>query len=446
MPILETISTKLRRIAKLAREAPERAFVSLGHNLDMDWMKEAYRRTRKDGAVGVDGQTARQYEQKLEENLQELLDRAKAGTYRAPPVRRVHIPKGDGKQQRPIGIPTLEDKVLQRAVSMVLETVYEQDFLPCSYGFRPQRSAHQALQVLRDQLMAMGGGTVIEVDIEKFFDSLDHARLREILSQRVRDGVLVRLIGKWLNAGVMDKGELHYPEAGTPQGGVISPLLANVYLHEVLDVWFEQVVKPRLRGQAHMIRYADDVTMAFACEEDAHRVMKVLAKRLEKYGLKLNPDKTRMVNFRPPPRNNNDPGDRPGKEPSSFDVLGFRHYWGRSLRGYWVIKRKTASDRFTRALKRIAQWCKVARHWPIAEQHQQLCQKLRGHYGYYGITGNCVALGRFKYEVRRVWRKWLGTRSWRAKSNWDWFAQLEQRFPLPPAVAVHSSLRRAAKL
>ena len=446
MPILGTISTKLRRIAKLAREAPERAFVSLGHNLDMDWMKEAYRRTRKDGAVGVDGQTARQYEQKLEENLQGLLNRAKSGTYRAPPVRRVHIPKGDGKQQRPIGIPTLEDKVLQRAVAMVLEAVYEQDFLPCSYGFRPERSAHQALQALRDQLMAMGGGTVIEVDLEQFFDSLDHARLREILSQRVRDGVLVRLIGKWLNAGVMDKGQLHYPEAGTPQGGVISPLLANIYLHEVLDVWFEKVVKPRLRGRAHLIRYADDVTIAFALEEDAHRVMKVLPKRLEKYGLKLNPDKTRMVNFRSPPRNNNDPGGASGKEPGSFDVLGFRHYWGRSLRGYWVIKRKTASDRFTRALKKIAQWCKMARHWPIPEQHQLLCQKLRGHYGYYGITGNWVALGRFKYEVRRLWRKWLGTRSWRAKTNWNWFAQLEKRFPLPPAIVVHSSLRRAAKL
>lgn len=345
-----------------------------------------------------------------------------------------------------MSVPTLEDKVLQRAVAMVLEAVYEQDFLSCSYGFRPEKSAHQALQALRDQLMAMGGGTVIEVDIEQFFDSLDHAKLREILSQRVRDGVLVRLIGKWLNAGVMDKGQLHRPETGTPQGGVISPLFANIYLHEVLDVWFEKVVKPRLRGNAHMIRYADDVTMAFAVKEDAHRVMEVLPKRLEKYGLKLNPEKTQMVSFRPPLGTEEGPGDREGKEPRSFDVLGFRHYWGRSRRGYWVIKRRTAADRFTRALKRIAHWCKVARHWPIAEQHQQLSQKLRGHYGYFGITGNWEALGRFKHEVRRIWRKWLGTRSWRARSNWDWFARLEERFPLPPAVAVHSSLRRAAKL
>ena len=446
MPISETISTKLRRIAQLAREAPERALISLGHNLDMDWMREAYRRTRKDGAVGVDGQTARQYEQKLEENLQGLLNRAKAGTYKAPPVRRVHIPKGDGKQLRPIGIPTLEDKILQRAVVMVLEAVYEQDFLPCSYGFRPERSAHQALQGLRDQLMAMGGGTVIEVDIDQFFDSLDRAKLRGILSQRVRDGVLVRLIGKWLNAGVLDKGEMHYPEAGTPQGGVISPIISNIYLHEVLDVWFQHVVKPRLRGKAHMIRYADDVTMAFEHEEDAHRVMKVLPKRLEKYGLKLHPDKTRLVNFRPTPGYSKEPGGKQGKEPGSFDVLGFRHYWGRSRRGYWVIKRKTAANRFSRALKRIAHWCKVARHGPITEQHQQLSQKLQGHYGYYGITGNWEALGRFRHEVRRIWRKWLGTRSWRAKQNWDWFARLEARFPLPPAVAVHSSLRRAAKL
>ena len=223
-------------------------------------------------------------------------------------------------------------------------------------------------------------------------------------------------------------------------------MLANIYLHEVLDVWFHQVVKPRLQGRAHMIRYADDVTMAFAHDEDAQRVMKVLPKRLEKYGLKLHPDKTRMVNFRPTPGYSKEPGGKQGKEPGSFDVLGFRHHWGRSRRGYWVIKRKTASNRFSRSLKRIAHWCKVARHWPIPEQHQQLCQKLQGHYGYYGITGNWEALGRFRHEVRRIWRKWLGTRSWRAKRNWDWFAQLEAHFPLPPAVAVHSSLRRAAKL
>src|SRR6202030_3743146 len=239
-----------RRIAELAHSAPELAVTTLAHHLDLAWMREAYRRTRKDGATGVDGQSAQQYAERLEENLRSLLERAKAGTYRAPPVRRVHIPKGSGAETRPIGIPTFEDKVLQRAVAMVLEAVYEQDFLDCSYGFRPGRSAHQALDALWKEAMDMGGGWVLEVDIRKYFDSLDHGHLREILRRRVHDGVLLRLIGKWLNAGVLEDGSVSYPDAGTPQGGVISPLLANIFLHEVLDVWFDREVKPRLRGKA----------------------------------------------------------------------------------------------------------------------------------------------------------------------------------------------------
>jgi RNA-directed DNA polymerase len=257
-PSPTTISTKLQRIATLARQAPDTAFTTLAHHIDLEWLREAYRRTRKDGAVGVDGQTAEQYAENLEANLQALLDRAKSGRYRAPPVRRVHIPKGDGKSTRPLGIPTFEDKVLQRAVAMVLEAVYEQDFLPCSYGFRPGRSAHQALERLWESLMRTRGGWVLEVDIRKFFDTLEHDWLLRLIQRRVRDGVLLRLIGKWLNAGVLEGKELTHPDRGTPQGGVVSPLLANIYLHEVLDVWFEHEVKPRLRGSAELIRYADD--------------------------------------------------------------------------------------------------------------------------------------------------------------------------------------------
>src|SRR3990172_5790224 len=296
------ISTKLERIAKLAREAPGMALTTLAHHIDIDWLKEAYRRTRKDGATGVDGQTAEEYAVNLEGNLRELLERAKSGAYRAPPVRRVHIPKGDGSQTRPIGIPAFEDKVLQRAVAMVLEAVYERDFLDCSYGFRPGRSAHQALEVLQHETVCMAGGWVLEVDIRKFFDTLDHGHLSEILCRRVRDGVLLRLIGKWLNAGVLEDGQLSHPEAGTPQGGVISPLLANVYLHEVLDVWFERDVKPRLRGGAFLVRYADDAALVFSREDDARRVMEVLPKRFGKYGLALHPEKTRLVEFRRPDR------------------------------------------------------------------------------------------------------------------------------------------------
>lgn len=311
----------------LAKEAPEMAFTSLAHHIDIDWLREAFKRTRKDGASGVDGQTAKQYEERLEENLRSLLDRTKSGTYRAPPVRRVHIPKGSGSETRPIGIPTFEDKVLQRAVAMVLEAIYEQDFMDCSYGFRPSRSAHQALDSLWQQTMAMRGGWVVELDIRKFFDTLDHAHLRTILGRRVRDGVLVRLIGKWLHAGVLEAGELSYPQAGTPQGGVISPLLANIYLHDVLDVWFEQVVKPRMRGRAFLIRYADDAVMVFSDEVDARRVMDALPKRFGKYGLALHPDKTRLILFRPSAPHKDRLGKGGDAEPGSFDLLGFTHYW-----------------------------------------------------------------------------------------------------------------------
>jgi group II intron reverse transcriptase/maturase len=278
------------------------AFTSLAHLIDILWLHEAYHRTRKDGAAGVDGQTGKDYEANLEGNLQSLLDRAKSGTYVAPPVRRVHIPKaGSVTETRALGIPTFEDKVLQRAVAMVLETIYEQDFLDCSYGFRPGRSAHQALESLWRQTMNMGGGWIVEVDIRKFFDTIDHGHLRAFLKRRVHDGVLTRLIGKWLNAGVLEDGCLTHPDKGSPQGGVVSPCLSNVFLHYVLDDWFEREVRPRLKGQSFLIRYADDLVMGFSCDEDARRVMAVLPKRFEKYGLTLHPEKTRSVPFERPP-------------------------------------------------------------------------------------------------------------------------------------------------
>jgi len=255
----ESVSTKLERIAQLAKQIRNATLTTLAYHIDIEWMREAYRRVRKDGAVGVDGQTADEYAANLEENLQSLLSRAKAGDpYRAPPVRRVYIPKADGKKQRPIGIPTFEDKVLQKAVAMVLDAVYEQEFLDCSHGFRPGRSAHDALKALRGDTMEMRGGWALEFDIEAYFDSVSHVHLREMLRRRVRDGVILRLVGKWLKAGVMEEGCVYHPEAGTPQGGVISPLLANVYLHYVLDLWFEQEVRPRMKGRACLVRYADD--------------------------------------------------------------------------------------------------------------------------------------------------------------------------------------------
>lgn len=427
----ESVSTKLRRIAELASLEPKLVLTTLAHHIDIEWMREAYRRTRKDGAVGVDGQTAEQYAGRLDENLGTLLRMAKEGQYRAPPVRRVHIAKDNGST-RPIGIPTFEDKVLQRAVTMVLEAVYEQDFLDCSYGFRPGRSQHQALQTVWGEMMSMGGGWVLEVDIRSFFDTLDHAHLQEILRRRVRDGVMVRLVGKWLNAGVLENGYVTHPEQGTPQGGVISPMLANIYLHEVLDVWFEEEVKPRLRGKAFIVRFADDAVMGFATEQDARRVMEVLPKRFARFGLTLHPEKTRLVPFQRPSDGGPDPG--------SFDLLGFRHHWAKSRKGNWVIKRKTASNRLSRAIQRVAQWCRSHRHEPIKKQHEMLVRKLRGHYAYYGIIGNFRALAWFLEAVRAAWRKWLGRRSQRASLTWKRFAVLSRSvYPLPEPRIIHSS-------
>jgi RNA-directed DNA polymerase len=430
----QDISTRLERIAKLAREMPDRPLTTLAHHIDVEWLREAYRRTRKDGARGVDGQSAEQYAQRLEDNLRSLLDRAKSGTYRAPPVRRVNIPKGDGSQTRPIGIPTFEDKVLQRAVAMVLEAVYEQSFHDFSYGFRPGRSAHQACNALDKAAMRMAGGWVLEVDIRKFFDTLDHEHLREILSQRVRDGVVLRLIGKWLNAGVMEGLVLSHPEAGTPQGGVISPLLANVYLHAVLDEWFVHEVQPRLSGRALLVRYADDFVFVFAQKQDAERVLDVLPKRFGKYGLPLHPEKTRLVPFHRPDRDDDDGGN---DGPGTFDLLGFTYHWGLSRKGRWTVRWRTAKDRFNRTLCRIGDWCRTHRHAGVEAQHRALSRKLLGHYAYFGVTSNYGALQRLWDETKAIWRKWLSRRSQKSFVSWATMHRLLGRYPLPRPRIVH---------
>jgi len=439
-----SISMRLQRIAELARQMPDVALQTLAYHIDVDFLHEAYRRTRKDGAPGVDGRTAKEYEVNLQGNLKTLLDRFKTGMYRAPPVRRVHIPKGSGKT-RPIGIPTIEDKILQRAVTMVLEAVYEQDFLPCSFGFRPNRCAHDALDALWKGTMSVGGGWVLELDIQGFFDALDHKHLRSFLDKRVRDGTLRRAIGKWLNAGVLEEGNIRRPKTGSPQGGVISPLLANIYLHEVLDKWFEEEVKPRMRGKSFLIRYADDATLVFANEDDARRVMDVLPKRLGRYGLTLHPEKTRLIDFRRPSERGDDEDDSPGRGGHTFPLLGFTHYWGRSRKGRWIVKKKTSSQSLSRALNAIGDWCRRARHAPVWWQWRQLVSKLRGHYAYFGVTGNGRALASFRYWVVATWRKWLSRRSQRGGVTWDRLRLILARYPLPWPRIVHSVYRRAAK-
>lgn len=443
---LGSVLTVQERIATLAQRSPDFAFYSLAHYIDLYWLKEAYDRTRKDGASGIDDVTGEEYAENLYENLQDLLNRMKSGTYKAPPVKRVHIPKGTGKETRPIGIPTFEDKVMQRAVMMLIEPIYEQDFYDGSYGFRPGKSAHQALDAVWKGAMDVAGGWVLEVDIRKFFDTLDHSHLREYVQRRVRDGVIRRLIGKWLKAGVMEAGAITYPEAGSPQGGVISPLLANIYLHYVLDEWFEKEVKPLLESEGRLIRYADDFVIIFRKKRDAERVMEVLPKRFGRYGLTVHPEKTKLIDFRAPyhherrrEEKSNEDG-RGGGSPGTFDILGFTHYWGKTRKGGQAVRRKTMKTRLSRSIQKVDQWCRKNRHKPIQEQWEKLCEKVRGHFGYYGITGNSLALGNFWYQVRRRWQRWLNRRNSIRDFTWESFGNLSKRYSLPRPKVVHSSL------
>jgi len=424
--------TKQRRIAQAAEKHSGESLVSVAHHIDVQWMYCAYEWTRKDGAAGIDGVTAAEYEAGLWEKLHNLVELLKSGNYRAPPVKRVYIPKaGSRTEKRPIGIPTYEDKILQRAIVMALEPILEREFYDFSYGFRPGKSAHHALNRLWKESMDMNGGYVIDMDISKYFDTIDHGLLREMLSRRVSDGVITRVVGKWLNAGVMDGDKRIYPQKGTPQGGVISPLLSNLFLHEVLDDWFVKAVKPLMKGKASMVRYADDAVIMCELKEDAERIYKVLGARFEKYGLKIHPEKTRLLDF-------TKPRDGQGKGNSSFAFLGFTHYWTKSRKGKWIVGRKTDSKRFQRAIRAINAWCKANRCQSMREQWEKLKQKITGHYAYYGISLNFRSISEFYERVQSVWKKWLNRRGWKGYQNWEQFADCLKDWPLPKPRIMHS--------
>jgi group II intron reverse transcriptase/maturase len=406
-------------------------FTNLAHLIDLELLREAYRLTRKDGAPGADGRTGKEYAERLEANLKDLHERLRSQTYRATPVRRVRIPKASGGE-RPIGIPTFEDKIVQRAVVMLLSAIYERDFYDFSYGSRPGKGAHQALRDLRNQCMSLGGGWIVDADICGFFDNVNRELLRQILRQRVNDGGILRLIGKWLRAGVLEGEQLLHPETGTPQGGVISPLLANLYLHVALDEWFVTEVQPRLEGKSFLIRYADDFLIVCQSERDARRVLAVLPKRLAKYGLSLHPEKTRLIRFQQPQE------DKPKRDGNgTFEFLGFTHHWTRSLRGYWVIKRRTARKSLHRVLTSLWTWCKANRHLPLADQHRMLSWKLRGYYAYYGIRGNYRHLQLIWRYAQRAWMKGLNRRGGKRHFGWKALADLEKAHPLPLPRIVH---------
>lgn len=427
----QPVSTRLQWIAQQAQARPEMVFTTLAYLIEVELLREAYYRTRQDSSPGVDGVTAKEYGENLEANLRELHERLRKQQYYAPPVKRTYLEKEDGSK-RPIGMPAFEDKVVQRAVVMLLGAVYEQDFYDCSYGFRPGRSPHQALTKLRNQCAWVNISEIVDADVSGCFDNIPRHLLLEVIKQRVNDGGILRLIGKWLKAGVLDGEELFYPEKGTPQGGVISPLLANIYLHEVLDVWFERDVKPRLKGQCFLIRFADDFVIGCELESDAHRIMTVLPQRFGRYGLTIHPTKTKLVKFSRPKLNDD------GKGNGTFDFLGFTHYWARGRKGTWVVKRKTAAKRLRRAGKRVWQWGRHHRHDPLREQYKILCSKLRGHYQYYGIRSNHASMFVYYEHVKWAWRSWLNRRGGKKRMTIKRFAELLAVFLLPRPRIVHS--------
>ena len=425
------MSTELRKVAERAKREPAGRFHSLAHLIDVELLAGAFARLRNDAAVGVDGITKEHYGQELESKLKDLHERLRTKRYRHQPIQRVHIPKEKGRT-RPIGISTIEDKVVQNALRTVLEAVYEQDFLDCSYGFRPGRSAHDAVRALTRAVDVGEANWILEFDIASFFDSVSRSHLSQMLQRRVADGSMLRLVGKCLHVGVLDGEEFSEPSVGTVQGSTVSPLLGNVYLHHVLDLWFAEEVKPRLHGKAILVRYADDGCFGFERQDDAQRVMAVLSQRLERFGLTLHPQKTRLLDFRRPPRSRGE-----GRSPTTFDFLGFCWYWRRTRTGSWTVACKTRRARLMRAIRAVYEWCRDHRHLPVSEQHASLVRRVQGHFNYFGVNGNGPSLRRFHNRVWCSWYKWLNRRSQRARLTWKRYKDLLRDFPLPmPRIVV----------
>ena len=432
----ESVQTKLQAIAEKAGNQPGYRFRNLYGMLNEEMLKDSWQYIRKDAAYGVDRVSAEEYKQNLDENIHQLVENLKKKRYRAKLVRRQYIPKANGKL-RPLGIPATEDKLLQLAVKRILEAIYEQDFLESSYGYRPNIGALDAVEKLSNELQFGKYNYVLEADIKGFFDNINHEWLLKMLAERIDDKALLRLIEKWLKAGVLDTdGKVIHPGTGTPQGGIISPILANVYLHYVLDVWFEKVVKRHCTGKACIIRFADDYVCAFQNQSDAQRVYEVMGKRLGKFGLELSMEKTRVVSF--------SPNENPGK--NSFDFLGFEFRWGKDLKGKAHVKRRTARKKLRNSIKRFNEWCKENRHLRLPELFSRLNAKLRGHYNYFGVIGNYLSLEQFYYHVQKTLFKYLNRRGQRRSYNWEGFNQLIVQFQLAKPHITKPRYRRRARM
>lgn len=427
------METQLTRIAEVARNRPQERFTSLAHLINEATLRDCHREMKAGKAPGIDKVSKEEYEQNLTENLRELVNQMKRQAYKPQPVRRTYIPKPGTSKMRPLGILVYQDKLVQAAMAKILTAIYEADFLDCSYGFRPGRNCHDALKELTRIIETRKVNYIVDADIKGFFDHVNHEWMMKFIGHRIADPNIQRLIARFLKAGIMENGVKQDTIEGTPQGGNISPILANVYLHYVLDLWFEKIVKKWCRGEAYLIRYCDDFVCCFEYEEEAKKFYEALKGRLGKFNLEIAEDKTRIIKFG---RNATEKSDK-GK-PDTFDFLGFTHYCSKSKRGYFRVKRKTSRKKYQASMLRCKEWIKRNRHMPVKELMKALRVKLIGYYRYYGITDNSNALYRYMRAVNKLLFKWLNRRSQRKSFEWDKFEKLLAKYPLPlPRIYVN---------
>lgn len=426
--------TKLSLISDRARRDRRFKFCSLAHLLDEEYLRDCYQSLNRNKAVGIDSVSWQEYGANLGENLAQLVWRLKRKKYKPLPARRVYIPKNE-KETRPLGIPALENKIVERGITWILESIYEQDFLNCSYGFRPKRNCHQALKQLDSLIMFQPVNHIVEADIKGFFDNVDHDKLMDFMRIRISDTALLNLISKFLKAGYIDNGQLVRSDKGTPQGSILSPMLANIFLHYVLDEWFEATVKSHARGFCELVRYADDFICVVGYADDAERIEHALKNRFSKYGLDIYPKKSRRITFGHFEREN---AEKQNRKPNTFDFLGFTHYCTVSHRGNFKLSRKTSRKRFSARCRAMNNWLRVTRNqvktkdwWKI------LAARLRGHYQYYGVSENYIGVMKFYKLTIKMVRKWLNRRSQKRKMSWEKFDRYLEHYPLPQPKIVH---------
>jgi RNA-directed DNA polymerase len=427
--------TKLALISQRARKEPKFQFTSLAHLLNEEFLKECYYRLGRDRAGGIDGVSWKEYGENLDENISGLVSRLKAKRYKPLPAKRTYIPKNE-HEKRPLGLPVLEDKIVQKGISRILEAIYEADFLNCSYGFRPKRTCHQALNVVDKIVMRKYINYVIEADIKSYFDKVSHEWMMKFLQVRIKDSSFLLLIQRFLKAGYFEAGKVVPTNQGTPQGGNVSPILSNIFLHYVLDLWFEKKVVPQVRGACYMVRYADDFICMVEHADEAQRILVALRKRFAKFDLELHPEKTRVISFG---RFERERASKENRRPNTFDFLGFTHYCGKNRKGKFILFRKTSKKKFRMKCKEMNKWLRLIRNyrktkewWPV------LCSKLRGHYQYYGVSGNIHSLTQFYNSVERMTLKWLNKRCQCKSFNWEGFRRYREHYPLPKPRIVHN--------